>query len=248
MSDVRIVPLCVGTAQRKWSGLMMGADPEWIDITFTMFYVRADDRHILVDTGVPAAEETAEHHHPMARSVEQDPVAALDRIGVGAEEIDVVVNSHLHWDHCANNHRFPNATVYAQRSELQYAIAPLPLHRHAYDEVEVEHGQCRSLPAFLRAKLTLVEGDLDLGPDVRLMHTPGHTPGSQSVLVEGKETYLLPGDNVPLHANLDGGRFTPNALHVDLESYYASVRRSTTVADVVLPGHDTRVLDHGEYR
>lgn len=81
---------------------------------------------------------------------------------------------------------------------------------------------------------------------MRLLHTPGHTPGSQSVLVNGTVTYLLPRDNVPLHANLVDDRFTPNALHVDLESYYASIRRSTAMADVVLPGHDTRVLDHGD--
>ncbi|MGW5152642.1 N-acyl homoserine lactonase family protein [Rhodococcus koreensis] len=248
MSDVRVVPLCAGTAARTLSRLMMGADPEPLDLTFSIFYVRAGDRHILVDTGVSTPEETASHHHPLGQTAEQDPVAALEGIGVGADEISVVVNTHLHWDHCANNHRFPNATLYAQRSELQYAIAPLPLHRHAYDEIEVEHGMCQSLPGFMRAQLTLIEGDLEIAPNVHILHTPGHSPGSQSVLVSGTETYLIPGDNLPLHQNLNGGQFTPNPIHVDLESYFASIRRSTREADVILPGHDLRVFDHAEYR
>lgn len=248
MSDVRIVPLCVGTAQRKHSGLVMGAAPDEVDITFTMFYVRADDLHIVVDTGVPPQNETAAHHFPMARTDEQDPVATLAALGVGADDVNVVVNTHLHWDHCANNHLFTNATIYAQRSELQYAIAPLPLHRHAYDEVELDHGRCLALPAFLRSKLTLIEGDFTLGRSVRVLHTPGHTPGSQSLLVYGNDTYLLPGDNIPLQSNLTGAQFTPNALHVDLESYYRSIQRSTAEADVILPGHDTRVFDRSEYR
>lgn len=248
MSDVRVVPLCAGTAERTVSRLLMGAAPDPIDLTFSFFYVRANGLHILVDTGVACPEETAPHHHPLAQTPEQDPVAALDGIGVGAAEIDIVVNTHLHWDHCANNHRFPNATLYAQRSELQYAIAPLPLHRHAYDEIEVEHGMCQSLPGFMRARLTLIEGDMKLGPNVHILHTPGHSPGSQSLLVSGTKNYLIPGDNIPLHQNLNGADFVPNPIHVDLESYFASIRRSTSESDLILPGHDLRVFDQSEYR
>src|SRR3972149_878825 len=67
----------------------------------------------------------------MAPPPEQRPLAALARLGIRPEDIDIVINTHLHWDHCYNNHLFPRATIYAQRAELQYAIAPLPLHTWA---------------------------------------------------------------------------------------------------------------------
>lgn len=227
----------------------MGADAGPIELVFSMFYIRADGKHIVVDTGVSATEETAPHHHPMNRSAEQDPILALARVGVSADEIDIVINTHLHWDHCANNHLFSSAAIFAQRAELQFAIAPLPMHRLAYDEVQLDRGDCVALPGFLRSRLTLVEGDLEVTPSVRILHTPGHTPGSQSVFVRGSRSYLLPGDNVPFHENLPGGfeTFRPNPLHVDLESYFASMRRSLAGIDLLLPGHDHRSLDYSEY-
>lgn len=248
MSNVKIIPLCTGTAKRTINRLIMGADPDPIELPFSIFFVRADGLNVLVDTGIACPDETAAHHHPLEQTEEQNILTALAGIGVDAAEIDVVVNTHLHWDHCANNHKFPNAKLYAQRSELQYAIAPLPLHRHAYDEIELDgHGMCTALPGFLKAGLTLIEGDLNLSPNLHILHTPGHSPGSQSLFVTGIENYLIPGDNIPLLQNVESEYFIPNPIHVDLEYYFASIRRSTSEADVILPGHDSRVFDKSHY-
>ena len=248
MGDVRVVPLCAGTAVRKRSLLVEDAEPDLLELTFTMFYVRSGDRHIVVDTGIAAPEETQAHHHPVERTARQDPVAALAGIGVDPAEVDVVVNTHLHWDHCGSNHLFPNARVLVQRDELHYAIAPSARDVRVYDEIAVEDGKCVSLPNFLRAKLTPVDGEFDLTDDVRVIRTPGHTPGSQSVVVAGTETYLLAGDNVPLLDNIEGPRFRPNASYTDLEEYLASIRRSRQLSTRVLPSHDARVFDQAEYR
>lgn len=244
-----IRPLLVGTATRDRATFLMGATSEPITIPFLMFYVRATGRHILVDTGVGSEEETPRHHHPMSQTPEQRPTAALARIGVSPEEIQIVVNTHLHWDHCFNNSLFPNARIFAQRAELQYAIAPLPVHAWTYDAIEFDAGQ-PGLPPFLRSRLTLIEGDLEIAPGVTVLLTPGHTPGSQSVLVRGPKTYVLAGDNMPLYDNLPGGHkphFTPSGIHADLEAYYRSFERVARLGGEILPSHDTRVLDRERY-
>ena len=58
----------------------------------------------------------------------------LRQRGLEPGDIDVVINTHLHWDHCSNNALFPKATFYVQRDELGYACAPLPVHRQAYEK------------------------------------------------------------------------------------------------------------------
>jgi glyoxylase-like metal-dependent hydrolase (beta-lactamase superfamily II) len=250
MPAVTIHPILTGTGQRDRATFLVGSRSETITIPFLMFYVRTGDRHLLVDTGVGPAEATAAHHHPMAQTPEQSPVAALARLGVRPDEIDVVINTHLHWDHCYNNAVFPRATVYAQRREIQYAIAPLPLHVWAYDTIELD-GDRPLLPPFLRSRLTLVDGEFEVAPGVSVIPTPGHTPGSQSVVVRAeRRTYVLAGDNVPLYENLPGRfrpHFTPNGIHVDLESYYGSLARLAALGGEILPSHDARVLDRERY-
>lgn len=249
MTDVKVVPLCAGTALRKRSQLIADAPPDLFDMPFTMFYVRSRGRHIIVDTGIADPGETQPHHHPVSRTADQDPVAALAAIGVDPAEVGTVVNTHLHWDHCGSNHLFPNARILVQRTELCYAVAPAENHVPVYDEVRVEHGRCTSLlPNYLRARLTPIDGEPDLTDEVRVIQTPGHTPGSQSVLVAGRETYLLAGDNIPLLECVDGPEFRPNVSYTDLDQYLASVRRSREMSTVALPSHDARVFDQAEYR
>jgi glyoxylase-like metal-dependent hydrolase (beta-lactamase superfamily II) len=249
MAHPVIYPLLTGTAGRDRATFLMGASAERITIPFVMFYIRAEGRHILVDTGVGAPEDTLPHHHPMNQTPEQKPEAALARVGVRPEDIDTVVNTHLHWDHCTNNHLFPNATIYVQRAEIQYVIAPLPAHAWAYDVIDLEDGR-QMPPPFLRSRLTPIEGDLEIAPGVSLLLSPGHTPGSQSVVVQGRNTYVLSGDNVPLYDNLPGGhgpQFTPCSIYVDMEAYYRSFRRLLDAGGEILPSHDMRVLDRERY-
>ena len=79
---------------------------------------------------------------------------------------------------------------------------------------------------------------------------PGHTGGSQGVLVDTTDgPYLLPGDLVPLYDNwpLDGGPPVPNGNHTDLYAYDRSFRRVAGLGATVLPSHDMRVLEHEAY-
>jgi len=229
----------------------MGATSELIDTVFVMFLVQDGRRNILVDTGIIPPDEACAHHHPCAQTSEQQPVHALERVGVSPDDVDTVVLTHLHWDHAANVDLFPNAAVYVQRDELRYARDPLPVHRGAYDQTTVVDcaDQPDTDPPYLSFRNTpsLIDGDINLTDHVTILATPGHSPGSQSVLVRTEShRILLPGDNVPLHLNLPGGQhsyFTPNPTHVDLRAYHRSMRRSFQLSDTIVPSHDPRVAE-----
>lgn len=248
MADVKIVPLCVGTGPRNKAQLVEDRASEEFEMPFTMFYVRSGGKHIVVDTGIADPSVTQDHHHPLTRTETQEPVVALEALGVGVEEVSIVINTHLHYDHCGSNHLFPNADILVQRRELQYAIAPEPQHVPAYDEIDMAQEGKKSLPNFLRAKLTVVDGDVEVTESVRLLFTPGHTPGSQSVLISGREDYLLAGDNIPLYENIESSEFLPAASYSDFDQYLESIKKSLSVSTSVIPSHDPRVFDQAEFR
>jgi len=169
-------------------------------------------------------------------------------VGIAPEEIDLVVLSHLHWDHCLNAALFPNARFIVQRAELRYAAAPLPVHRPMYGQ-DVP-GARPLLP--VKGNVEVIEGDRRIADGVTLVLTPGHTPGIQGVAVEtSRGVHFIASDNIPLFDNWEGypGDLprVPNAIHVDLETYFASLARIEQVADFVLPSHDMRVLEKERY-
>jgi N-acyl homoserine lactone hydrolase len=104
--------------------------------------------------------------------------------------VPIVVNTHLHWDHCSNNDLFPTARVMVQRRELDYAPRPVRWHSLTYEAgLSVEPAWTR-----VRHQLHPVDGDVEIAPGVSVVALPGHTPGSQGVLVEGADRrYLIAG-------------------------------------------------------
>jgi N-acyl homoserine lactone hydrolase len=108
--------------------------------------------------------------------------------------IDIIVNTHLHADHCGGNHLFAGKPIYVQRRELDDARS-----QAAYSIREwVDAPGLRYVP---------VDGDLDLVPGIRLLPAPGHTPGTQVVVVEtGGRPAVICGDAAVWFGELDEPR------------------------------------------
>lgn len=114
---------------------------------------------ILVDTGlIDSTPELDEHWSPRF-----DP-AAIPR------DVLCVINTHLHFDHCGGNRLFAGVPIYVQRLEREAARA--------------EDYTIPEWVEFDGATYVELEGEEELVPGVRVVPTPGHTPGHQSVLVE----------------------------------------------------------------
>ncbi|MGC4891584.1 N-acyl homoserine lactonase family protein [Micromonospora sp. DT227] len=247
----QIVPVRVGRAPGiRRADLLWGQHPgETVESPHIIWVVRDDRGDVTVlDTGSPDAEWVTRHHRPFERTAEEEPAVALAAAGVDPAAVRTVVLSHLHYDHCGNNHLFPNAEFVVQRSEVAYAIAPYPVHQAAYEAPALGFTP-RWLATMDRTRL--IEGDVTLRPGLRLLHIPGHTPGMTALVVDtAAGRYALAGDHCAQFENWRGAgpyRVVPSRTHVNLADYYRSFDRLAEHADVVLPGHDMRVFDQASY-
>ena len=247
MNAWRIFPLNLGRGPRDKSFMTYRKDPGVrIEIGFLAFLLICGEEKIIVDTGPPAPEKMAPFHKPYSQSAEQTMEAQLARFHTRPEEIHAVINTHLHWDHCYRNSLFTRAAFYVQKRELDYARNPLHLHLETY-----ETGQKGIVPPFEGIDFHTVDGDVELRPGIDLILTPGHSLGMQTVGVQTREgLYLIAGDTIPLYDNLavpEGELPIPNALHVDLREYVASLEKMKQLGGRILPGHERKVLEKTEY-
>ena len=140
----------------------------WKDqkIVICGFLIRHPEGPLLMDTGITAVDaETEAEYHPVGRSLEE----ALRGHGVEPGEVRMVVNCHLHADHCGANSLFPGVPIVVQAAEREAAREP------GYTTP--------GLLDFDGANLQLIEGEVELLPGIRALPTPGHTPGHQSLAV-----------------------------------------------------------------
>lgn len=236
MAKFKIYPMHVGDLERQKSNLMYMKYPG-VKIRFPLicWYITDGIRHIMVDTGGTPPDG---RWQPSFRTPEQAPEAVLARMGVDPQSITDVIFTHLHWDHAGNNHLFPNAQFYVQRKELQEAAAPcLKLFAESYDYEQI-----------FKTKYTVLDGDCELMDGIRVITTPGHSVGSQSVIIDTKAgSYLIAGDLIGLYECMQNDPMVVNGIHIDLISYYESLDRVRNSGCTVLPGHDYLVFDHAVY-
>ncbi|MBI4596581.1 MAG: N-acyl homoserine lactonase family protein [Candidatus Tectomicrobia bacterium] len=200
------------------------------------WYIEGSDKKILIDTGGedPAS---APHRAPYTRERDQTIDQALGKIGVQCQEIDIVINTHLHWDHCCGNELFPKAQIIVQDEELRYARSPLPIHAGAYIKSVVE-----------KIDYTVIAGDREIAEGVSVILTPGHSYGMQGVLVQAEACkYFLASDTVGLFECLEREPPAISGVYVDVRKYYESLEKIAALSAVVLPGHDMKVLERKVY-
>jgi len=116
-------------------------------------------------------------------------LTALEEIQVKPDEIDMVIYTHFHNDHAGNCHLFPRATHFFQDTEWKELVDPLPsmIHLKIFDQ--------SIIPRFSKLKCQRLAGDAELLDGLKLIHTPGHTAGSQCLQVSTREgDYILAGD------------------------------------------------------
>lgn len=238
MPRIKIHPLNLGTITRpkvqfyfEFSELF-----NMVEAPVIAWYIEGAGKKILVDTGGEDADEVTDRTL-YTQTVEQKIEAALGRLGVGCQEIDTVINTHLHWDHCGGNNRFRQAEFIVQEEELRIARDPLPLHAAGY-----------SSEAITETRFTTVKGDGEVVDGVSVLLTPGHSIGMQGVLVEAETSkYFICGDTVGLYECLEREPPIVGAIYVDLRDYYASLKKIAGLGAVVLPGHDPKVFGREVY-
>jgi len=166
--------------------------------------IETSSQRILVDTGYGDKISDKERGHK-SLSGERRLLSSLDALGIGAKEIDLVVNTHLHGDHCGGNTAragddrlvptFPRAAYCVQRLELADAMHPNERTRATYRRENFG-------PLERAGQLRVLWGDTRLTDEVRVVVAPGHTRAHQCVIVEsGGQTAMFMGDvaSWPIH-------------------------------------------------
>ena len=133
---------------------------------------------VLVDTGVGGPQDVLDDWRVVNRSV-ADALAELD---MSPADIGLVINTHLHFDHCGQNAVFKHAPFYVQRAELS--------------RMRRESSELYEWFGFMDARFELLDGDTEVLPGLAVITTPGHTVGHQSVVVQAADgtSHVLIGD------------------------------------------------------
>ncbi|HLV94977.1 MAG TPA: MBL fold metallo-hydrolase [Candidatus Acidoferrales bacterium] len=174
-----------------------------IQLAMNCLLVVAGGKRILVETG--AGTKWSNKLRDIYGFDGSRLVNGLRHHGLGPDDIDVVVNTHLHFDHCGGNTRvekdkvvatFPHARYVVQRGEFEHAVNPTERDRASYFDDNY-------VPLSEANKLSLLEGDRAIAPGVELIRVPGHTANMQCVkLSGGGKTAFAFADLVPTTAHL----------------------------------------------
>ncbi|HET9984947.1 MAG TPA: MBL fold metallo-hydrolase [Longimicrobiales bacterium] len=207
--------------QRLDGGAMFGVVPKplWerripadeknrIPLALRCLLVETPDALVLIDNGIGNKEDEKFRsiygvENPGSPTRLED---ALRDAGFSPDDVDVVIDSHLHFDHAGGNTfrdaegqvrlAFPRARYFAQRGEWEYAHWDNERIRASYLPDNFD-------PVHRAGVLTLIEGETEIVPGIRGLPTPGHTPFHQSILLESQgETALFLADVVPTSAHL----------------------------------------------
>jgi N-acyl homoserine lactone hydrolase len=206
-----------GADQARWSpGVNVGKP---LDISDNCYLIRHAQGWLMWDTGVPEAVAAmpgglASGGGAMVWKRPKTIASQLDQIGVRPADIRYVAISHTHGDHIGNVDMFAAATVLIQGAEYDWAFAG-------------------ANPPFSKERpVRKLDGDLDVFGDgaVRIISTPGHTPGHQSLLVHLAKTgyVVLSGDAAHFRDNWENRRVP--TMNVDKDKTLASMQR---IADVL---------------
>jgi glyoxylase-like metal-dependent hydrolase (beta-lactamase superfamily II) len=217
IGDCRITVVRAGS---YWwdGGVMFGVVPKtlWsrhqgcdelnrIEAGFNCFIVENGSQRILIETG-GGVRHDARALDRMKMTSGVGAAESLASSGFEPESIDIVLNTHLHWDHCGGNTvdsrgggvapAFPNARYLTQRGELEHARLQLARDGVSYRAMNYE-------PLLDAGRLHLLDGDAEIAPSVRVQVMPGHNRDMMVVFVRsGGETWCHVADLAPYAAHL----------------------------------------------
>ncbi len=186
-----------------------------IRLEMNLVLIEDGARRILVDTG--AGTKWDDKYRDIYGLAPRPVAEILAPAGITPEQVDLVVNTHLHFDHAGGNTvrnargeivaAFPNARFLVQRGELESARAANERNRASYLAENYE-------PLVAEGRFELLDGPVRLGPEIELRVAPGHTPHMQvPVLATGAGTVAFLADLVPTASHVP----YPYVMGYDLE-------------------------------
>ncbi|MGA2966623.1 MAG: MBL fold metallo-hydrolase [Terriglobales bacterium] len=189
--------------KNMWSKKVAADERNRLDAGLNSLLVRTGKKNILIETGIgnKLPDKLAEIYKQPAKLLDN-----LHAAGVAPEDIDIVINTHLHFDHCGwNTERrgdqmvatFPKAKYYVQEQEWEHACQQMERDAISYMSQNYD-------PLIENGQMVLVDGDVELAPGISVKVFPGHTANMQAVMVEsGSKKACYISDLIPTSAHLE---------------------------------------------
>ncbi len=209
-----------------------------LEIVTVFLLLETEGGYVLFDTGwsqgmVPVLEAIG-----LKPSISEwnDVLRCLERAGISADDVSMILLSHLHLDHSGGLSRFKGKRVLVQKDELSYARSPHGFAAVPYARLDWEFGDFQ---------WEEVEGDKVLDNGLALIMLNGHTPGTMGLLVHLKKagTLLFTGDNCYLTVNIEND-LIPGSVWNPAAAWY-SLRKIKFLAELTgarpIPSHDGEV-------
>lgn len=214
----------------------------------TSVLIRNGRENIIVDTGL-------QYHR-------KSLISAISNRNLDLNDIDMVINTHLHIDHCGNNALFKRARYIFHKAEYEFlgAVANLPREKieeimpkyypdlspnqlRAFSGLMVRHSQALEYLSDpeVKRRLFLVEDQVEISTGVSLIMTPGHTHGHISVLVKDRtknSRICIAGDAWATHEQSAPGIIAPFKLTADIQQFTRNKKNIESCSDIIIPGHD----------
>ncbi len=183
-----------------WSRKIESDDLNRIPLGFNCYLIRTGAHTILVETA-EGDKQDARARERMKLPAESEPLPeTIARHGFDPEAIDIVINSHLHFDHCGGNTilceggarpAFPRARYFASRGEWEHAHERLARDSVSYIDANYD-------PLVNTGQMTLVDGDCEVVPGVWMRRAPGHNRDMMVITAESAgKTFCFFSDLVP---------------------------------------------------
>jgi len=240
MPNFKIHPIVLGT--KIFDKTMMTYQygyGETYTIPIYCWYIEGGEKKILVDTGEMSPIQSKERETAIGGRI-YNFEEGLARWGLTPEAIDIVIHTHLHNDHCENDYKCSNAEIFVHEKELESIHNPHPLdYRYLEDFIEdvEENGQVRSLSR-----------DTEIVPGINVMHTPVHTKGGMTVLIDTQKgraaitgfCVIDENFNPPIEIRAMEMDVIPPGTHVNTYEAYDIMTKVKEMTDLIIPLHEPR--------
>ena len=238
----------------------------WTDTLAVNFYIWAiknnkNSEVTLVDTGVDAptgqlfVNGSAAFKATLQKAFTTGPTFPkstlvlpgdlVTRLGVKPEQVTKVVVSHMHVDHAAGMTAFPqlypNAQFYVSKAEFKFWIDNPLAQRPPYKMFATAAGHKAMVDLLKTGRLTLVDGDQTIGPDMQALQIPGHTPATMGVMLPTAKGNTIVASDGAGHLFRGVKEDMPTGILSDIQPWLESFDKLRAMAPIenIFPGHDS---------
>ena len=236
----KIYAIHYGHHERRASANFLHGDPHDgpMPLDYFVWAIVGANRNFIVDCGFDA-----EMGRKRKREFVRSPGVGLSALGINPEQVEDVVISHMHFDHCGNHSLFPRARFHLQDREMAYCTGRFmsyPATRIPFEADDV----AAMVRRIFEGRVKFHDGEDELAPGITVHHVGGHTMGMQIVRVKTQRGWVvLASDASHLYANIEQSRPFPVVHDVgEMLQGYETIRRLADSPHHISPGHDPLVL------